>query len=118
MISDIGTGVDNTPLMKHFHKHFPSHPHCSQYIRSTLHNPNKPSYKPLNTVKGLLKHKQMHIRSQVDTAVTLVSQRNKSQPAASTVKALHFLPFNKNAVKSLSGRVKLFSFLLPTGRIM
>lgn len=38
VISAIGTGAENTPFMKHFNKHFF---YRSQYIRSTLHNPNK-----------------------------------------------------------------------------
>lgn len=46
MISAIGTGAGNTPLLKHFHKHFFSH--CSRYIRSTLHNPNK--HKSINPI--------------------------------------------------------------------
>lgn len=69
IISAIGIGAENTPLIKHFHKHL-EHFHCCSpwYVRSTLHNPNKhksinPLINPINTVKDRRKQKQMLIES-------------------------------------------------------
>lgn len=77
-ISAIGTGAENTPLIKHFHKHFfplfsVHQVNIAQPKQTQIH---KPSFKPFNTVKGQLKHKQMLIKTQADTVLVLVSQHS------------------------------------------